>query len=60
MEPEELRFRIARYESVRAFASAVPVSTRTVFYWLSGVRNMRPAMAERIRSLQPPSRKEQP
>jgi hypothetical protein len=60
MEPDELRSIVARYESVKAFAGAVPVSTRTVFYWLAKRRKIRPAMAARIRSLQPPNRKEHP
>ena len=32
-------------------ARALPVSPRTVRYWLSGKRAIRPMVAERIRSL---------
>jgi hypothetical protein len=32
-------------------ARALPVSTRTVRYWLSGERAIRPVIAERIRGL---------
>jgi hypothetical protein len=32
-------------------AEILPVSTRTIRYWLSGDRKMRPVIAERIRSL---------
>ncbi len=32
-------------------ALALPVSTRTIRYWLSGKRKIRPVIAERIRSL---------
>jgi hypothetical protein len=32
-------------------AWALPVSTRTVRYWLSGKRKIRPVIAERIREL---------
>jgi hypothetical protein len=57
---------IARYDdgagvtaAVQAFAQAVPVTERTVWYWLGG-RKVHPAFVERIRSLQPPNRKEDP
>lgn len=36
--------------AVKAFAAALPVTERTVWYWLGG-RKVHPAMAERIRSL---------
>ena len=45
--------------AVQAFAQAVPVAERTVWYWIGG-RKIHPAMAERVRSLQPPKRKEHP
>jgi hypothetical protein len=32
-------------------ARALPVSTRTIRYWLSGKRKIRPVVAERIRGL---------
>jgi hypothetical protein len=32
-------------------ARALPVSTRTIRYWLSGKRKIRPVIAARIRSL---------
>ncbi len=32
-------------------ARALPVTTRTIRYWLSGKRKIRPVVAERIRSL---------
>ncbi|MFO0847813.1 MAG: adhesin [Gemmataceae bacterium] len=32
-------------------ARALPVSTRTVRYWLSGKRKIRPVIAERVRDL---------
>lgn len=35
-------------------ARALPVSTRSIRHWLSGKRQMRPVIAERIRSLKPP------
>lgn len=38
--------------AVQAFADAVPVAERTVWYWLGG-RAIHPAMAARIRSLRP-------
>jgi hypothetical protein len=60
IDSRELRAIIARYDSVEAFAGAVPVSPRAVFYWLSGERKMHPAMAARVRSLNPPNRKEHP
>lgn len=34
-------------------ARALPVSTRTIRYWLSGKRKIRPVIAARIRSLGP-------
>jgi len=36
-----------------AFAAAMPVSQRTVYYWLSGKRKIRPVIAARIRSIRP-------
>ncbi len=39
--------------AVQAFAQAVPVKERTVWYWLGG-RMIHPAFVERIRSLKPP------
>jgi hypothetical protein len=57
----ELHRIIARWDdgggmtaAVQAFALAVPVAERTVWYWISG-RKIHLAMAERIRSLQPPN-----
>jgi hypothetical protein len=41
--------------AVLAFAQAVPVADRTVWYWLGG-RAIHPAMAERIRSMEPPNK----
>ena len=41
--------------TVQAFAKAVPVAERTVWYWLGG-RKIHQAMAERIRSLEPPDK----
>jgi len=38
--------------AVQAFAQAVPVAERTVWYWLGG-RQVHQAMVERIRSLEP-------
>jgi hypothetical protein len=62
----ELQKIIARWDdgrgvtaAVRAFAQAVPVAERTVWFWLPG-RQVHPAFVERIRSLQPPNRKEHP
>lgn len=54
MTPEELR---EIGESIYGprwqakLARALPVSTRTIRYWLSGKREIRPVIAERIRSL---------
>jgi hypothetical protein len=55
----ELNRIIARFDtdegvtaSVQAFANAVPVAERTVWYWLGG-RKVHPAMQARIRSLRP-------
>lgn len=55
----ELNRIIARWDdgagvtaAVQAFANAVPVAERTVWYWLGG-RKVHPAMAARIRSLRP-------
>ena len=36
--------------AVQAFAKAVPVAERTVWYWIGG-RKIHPAMVARIRSL---------
>ena len=59
----ELRRIIARFDTgqgltaaVQAFAAAVPVAERTVWYWLDG-RKVHPAMAERIRALKPSKRR---
>jgi hypothetical protein len=56
----ELQKIIARWDdgsgvtgAVQAFALAVPVAERTVWYWIAG-RKIHQAMAERIRSLKPP------
>lgn len=53
----ELQKIVARWDdgrgvtaAVQAFAQAVPVAERTVWYWLAG-RKIHQAMAERIRSL---------
>lgn len=35
-------------------AKALPVSARSVRYWLSGKHQIRPVIAKRIRSLNPP------
>jgi hypothetical protein len=58
----ELQKIIARWDdgsgvttAVQAFAQAVPVAERTVWYWVGG-RRIHPAMAARIRSLQPPTK----
>ena len=55
----ELQKIIARWDddggvtaAVQAFAAAVPVAERTVWYRLRG-RKIHPAMAARIRSLRP-------
>jgi hypothetical protein len=46
--------------AVQAFAHAVPVAERTVWFWLGG-RKIHPAFVERIRSLKPPkNRKSNP
>jgi hypothetical protein len=39
--------------AVQAFAQAMPVTERTVWYWLGG-RTIHAAFVERIRSLKPP------
>jgi hypothetical protein len=56
----ELQKIIARWDdgrgvtiAVQAFAQAVPVAERTVWYWIGG-RQIHPAFVERIRSLKPP------
>jgi hypothetical protein len=61
---EELRAVIKQFGGVQKFAQAVPVKSRTVWYWLAG-REIHPAMEARIRSLDPftpptPNRKEHP
>ena len=57
LEPEDLRRIIKRWDSgegfdaaVAAFAAAVPVASRTVYYWLAG-RKMHPVFAARVRQL---------
>jgi hypothetical protein len=62
----ELQKIIARWDdgrgvtaAVQAFTQAVPVTERTVWYWIGG-RRIHPAMQARIRLLQPPDRKEHP
>ena len=42
--------------AVQAFARAVPVAERTVWFWLGG-RQIHPAFVERIRSLKPPKKR---
>jgi hypothetical protein len=67
--PDALRRRIRKWDAgqgfeaaLEAFAAAMPVSPRTVYYWLSGERTIRPVIAERIRSVKPSpsSRSNQP
>ena len=45
--------------AVQAFAKAVPVVERTVWYWIGG-RKIHRAFVKHIRSLQPPNRREHP
>ena len=52
----ELRAIVIRHGGAEAFAALLPVDVRTVRYWLSGDRIMRPVIAERIRAL-PPARR---
>jgi hypothetical protein len=54
----ELQRVIARWDdgggvtaAVQAFAHDLPVAERTVWYWLSGERQIRPLVAERIKGL---------
>lgn len=42
--------------TVQAFARTFPVADRTVWYWLGG-QQIHPAMAARIRSLEPPRKR---
>lgn len=58
--PTALRRRIRQWDTgqgfeaaLQAFAAAMPVASRTVYYWLSGKRKIRPVIAARIRSLKP-------
>jgi hypothetical protein len=54
MTPEELREIGERLYGPRwqsSLARALPVSTRTIRYWLSGDREIREVIARRIRSL---------
>jgi hypothetical protein len=58
--PAGLRRRIQKWDTgqgfeaaLKAFAAAMPVAPRTVYYWLSGKRKIRPVISERIRSIQP-------
>lgn len=54
MTPVELRSLGERLFGPRwqtKLARALPVSTRTVRFWLSGKRRIRPVIAERIREL---------
>lgn len=54
MTPAELRIMGERLYGPRwqtKLARALPVSPRTVRYWLAGKRTIRPVIAERIRSL---------
>lgn len=54
MTPAELRSIGERLYGPRwqsPLARALPVSTRTIRYWLSGKRAIRPVIAARIRSL---------
>ena len=52
MTPVTLKtFMLLRGWSAPQMAERVPVSVRTVFYWLSGKRQISPAMSERIKSL---------
>ena len=41
-------------------AKALPVSTRTIRYWLSGERKMREVIARRIRSLASEAKRSRP
>ncbi|AMV24062.1 hypothetical protein VT84_06675 [Gemmata sp. SH-PL17] len=55
MTPAELRTfgeQLYGTEWQTPLARALPVSTRTVSYWLSGDRKIREVIARRIRSLQ--------
>lgn len=52
----ELRAIVKRHGGVEAFAAMLPVDPRSVRYWLSGERQMRPVIAQRIRSLDCQSR----
>jgi hypothetical protein len=52
----ELRAIVNRHGGVDAFAAMLPVDVRTVRYWLSGERKMRPVIAARIRALPPACR----
>jgi hypothetical protein len=47
----ELRRIVFQHGGVVTFAAMLPVDPRTVRYWLSGERAIRPVIAERIRSL---------
>lgn len=54
MTPAELRrigLRLFGPRWQTPLARAIPVNARTVRRWLAGTQNMRPAIAERIRSL---------
>jgi hypothetical protein len=54
MTPAELRSIGERLYGPRwqtKLARALPVSPRTIRYWLSGKRRIRPVIAERIRGL---------
>jgi hypothetical protein len=56
MTPGELRTCGERLFGPRwqtELARALPVSPRSVRYWLSGERKIRPVIAERIKSLEP-------
>lgn len=54
MTPADLRSLGERVYGPRwqtKLARALPVSTRSIRYWLSGKRKIRPVIAERIRGL---------
>lgn len=56
MTPSELRSIGERLYGPRwqsKLARALPVSPRSVRYWLSGKHQIRPVIAERIRALKP-------
>jgi hypothetical protein len=54
MNPSELRSHGEKLYGTRwqnKLAAELPVSTRSIRYWLAGERNIRPVIANRIRAL---------